>query len=152
MDAKGVQESLEEHFSSLKGTVMVRRESRVEMDLAPQSAKDVMSFLKNDLGFTALSAITGSEESDCFSVIYHMSMEGKVILSIKVRLPKQDPSVQTVTGVFPCADAYERELIDLLGIRVEGIAPGNRYPLPDSWPQDDHPLRKDWKPREVPRA
>jgi hypothetical protein len=28
---------------------------------------------------------------------------------------------------------------------VEGLVPGVRYPLPEDWPQGDHPLLKDWK-------
>ena len=42
---------------------------------------------------------------------------------------------------------YERELVDLLGARVEGLVPGVRYPLPEGWPEGDHPLLKDWKPK-----
>jgi Ni,Fe-hydrogenase III component G len=50
-----------------------------------------------------------------------------------------------VTDRFPSAHIYERELIDLLGAKVEGLPPGNRYPLTDDWPKDQYPLRKDWK-------
>jgi membrane-bound hydrogenase subunit beta len=50
-----------------------------------------------------------------------------------------------VTGMFPAADCYERELVDLLGFEVQGLPPGNRYPLPDGWPDGQHPLLKDWK-------
>ena len=46
---------------------------------------------------------------------------------------------------FPAAHIYERELVDLLGAKVEGLPPGNRYPLPDDWPEVQYPLRKDWK-------
>ena len=46
---------------------------------------------------------------------------------------------------FPGAELYERELVDMFGISVEGLPAGNRYPLPDDWPQGQHPLRKDWK-------
>jgi Ni,Fe-hydrogenase III component G len=36
--------------------------------------------------------------------------------------------------------------MDLLGIKVEGLPEGRRYPLPDNWPQGQYPLRKDWDP------
>ena len=32
----------------------------------------------------------------------------------------------------------------MLGIKVEGLVPGRRYPLPDDWPKGQYPLRKDW--------
>jgi len=31
-----------------------------------------------------------------------------------------------------------------LGVRIQGVADGNRYPLPDGWPEGQYPLRKDW--------
>jgi membrane-bound hydrogenase subunit beta len=152
MDVQNIQASLEEHFGFLKGQVTVKRQGRISMELARESCKDVFAFVITTLGFTALSAITGSEETDCFSVIYHLNKDGRVVLNIKIRLPKDSPVVQTISGLFPCADAYERELIDLLGISVEGLPAGNRYPLPDTWPADEHPLRKGWKSKEVPHA
>ena len=50
---------------------------------------------------------------------------------------------------FPSAHIYERELEDLFGIEVDGLPPGNRYPLPDGWPEGQYPLRKDWKAPEA---
>ena len=49
-------------------------------------------------------------------------------------------------AAYAGAQVYERELVDLFGAQVEGLPPGNRYPLTDDWPTDEHPLRKDWKP------
>jgi Ni,Fe-hydrogenase III component G len=41
-------------------------------------------------------------------------------------------------------------MMDLFGMQVEGLPPGNRYPLPDDWPPNQYPLRKDWKLPEEP--
>ena len=32
----------------------------------------------------------------------------------------------------------------MFGIKVEGLPEGERYPLPDGWPEGQYPLRKDW--------
>jgi Ni,Fe-hydrogenase III component G len=32
----------------------------------------------------------------------------------------------------------------MLGVNVEGLPEGKRYPLPDDWPDGQYPLRKDW--------
>ncbi len=61
-------------------------------------------------------------------------------------LPRYLSGARTITDIFPSAVMYEREIADLFGIKVEGIPPGNRYPLPDNWPDGNYPLRKDWKP------
>ena len=51
--------------------------------------------------------------------------------------------------MFPGAEPYERELADMFGIKIDGLKPGRRYPLPDDFPADQHPLRKDWKVGDV---
>ena len=71
------------------------------------------------------------------------------MIDLKTSVPKTNPIIKTVFDRFPAADIYERELIDLLGTQVEGLNPGRRYPLPDTWPIDEHPLRKDWKEKEA---
>jgi Ni,Fe-hydrogenase III component G len=152
MDAQRVCDALIEHFSLLRDRVIVKSASRLTVDCPQESFKEVFPFITDELKFNALSAITGSDEAEHFSVIYHLNTNGRIILNLKLKLSRQSPSLQTVTARFPCADAFERELVDLLGIPVEGLAPGNRYPLPDTWPADDHPLRKDWKPKEAPHA
>jgi Ni,Fe-hydrogenase III component G len=35
--------------------------------------------------------------------------------------------------------------MDLLGVRIEGLPAGKRYPLTDDWPANEFPLRKNWK-------
>ena len=71
-----------------------------------------------------------------------------MILNLRVHISRKEPIVKTITGYFPCGDIYERELEDLLGVKVVGLAAGNRYPLADDWPTDEFPLRKDWKPKK----
>ncbi|MCX5656681.1 MAG: NADH-quinone oxidoreductase subunit C [Candidatus Omnitrophica bacterium] len=107
---------------------------------------EVFDYVVKEMHFSELSTITGMDKGDDFAAIYHLNREGKIILSLKVSLNKENPAVKTVTSYFPGADIYEREIMDLLGIEVKGLAPGNRYPLPDNWPKSEHPLRKDWKP------
>jgi Ni,Fe-hydrogenase III component G len=71
-----------------------------------------------------------------------------IMLNIKIKAPKTNPVIPTITDMFPSAEIPEREVEDLLGAKVDGLAAGRRYPLPDDWPQNDHPLLKDWKPQE----
>jgi Ni,Fe-hydrogenase III component G len=66
-------------------------------------------------------------------------------MNVEINAPRSNPVIQSVTKIFPSADLYERELVDLLGLKIEGLAEGFRYPLTDDWPKDQYPLRKDWK-------
>ena len=69
-------------------------------------------------------------------------------LIASTRVPYDDPSVPTLTGVFAGANFYEREAYDLLGIDFPGHPDLTRILLPDDW--DGHPLRKDYAVGAVP--
>ncbi|MCX5686424.1 MAG: NADH-quinone oxidoreductase subunit C, partial [Candidatus Omnitrophica bacterium] len=140
-----VQKELIEKFGFLQDRVRITRPRRILADVEAQNFRPVFDYAIDKLGFSILCAITGLDETEMFGLIYHIAKVDGTILSLKTCAPKTDPAIKTVTDRFPAADIYEREIMDLLGIKVEGLAAGNRYPLADDWPKDEFPLRKDWK-------
>lgn len=136
---------IKDKFPYLSGKMVQKRIRRIDALVPLENFAEVFSYLHDNLSFNELSAITGLDEANNFAVIYHLVKGGSIVLSLKVQLPKENPEIKTVTKCFPAADAYERELVDLLGINVVGLPQGHRYPLPDNWPASSYPLRKDWK-------
>jgi NADH/F420H2 dehydrogenase subunit C len=63
-------------------------------------------------------------------------------------VPAADPTVPSLTPVYPGADFAERETYDLFGIVFDGHPELTRILMPDDW--DGHPLRKDFPPARVP--
>lgn len=63
-------------------------------------------------------------------------------LVVKVQLDRDQPVVPSITGLFRCANWYERECYDMMGIRFEGHPHHARILLPPDW--IGHPLRKDY--------
>ena len=153
-----IQQDLIAKFADIKDTQIIKRDRRMFLDVPQEKFSEIFRYLVKDMQFSFLSAITGMDEGNSIAVIYHLTREGRIILSLRIRTSRDNPVIETVTDYFPSADAYERELMDLLGVQVEGLADGHRYPLPDVWPRRDYPLRKDWKPpvykpkEEVPNA
>ena len=133
-------------FSFLEGKCNIARVRRIFVDVKAEDILDVLSFSEKSLQFTMLPAITGLDIGDEYQVIYHLANEKGMMLNLKTNIPKSNPVIKTVTGIFQGATLYERELKDMFGIIVEGLGEGRRYPLPDGWPEDQHPLRKDWNP------
>ena len=78
-----------------------------------------------------------------FEVNYHIvSLDRRERLRLKVKLNGSDPTVHSVTGVWPTANWHERENYDLFGIRFEGHPDLRRILMPDDW--EGYPLRKDY--------
>ena len=105
-------------------------------------------FLVNDraLQFTFLSDITAVDKFPLeprFELNYHLlSLEYRKRIRLKVRIPGDDPQVQSVTSIWPAANWHEREAFDLMGIRFEGHPDLTRILMPDDW--EGYPLRKDY--------
>ena len=53
-----------------------------------------------------------------------------------------DPSLESVTSVWPSANFFEREIYDLFGVRFAGHPNLRRIMMPEDW--EGHPLRKDY--------
>jgi NADH-quinone oxidoreductase subunit C len=98
------------------------------------------------LRFSFLSDITTVDRFPLeprFEVNYHLlSLDRNERLRLKVRLGGSDPSVHSVTEIWPTANWHERENYDLMGIRFEGHPELARILMPDDW--EGYPQRKDY--------
>jgi len=96
---------------------------------------------------THISAITGVDVGENIEVIYHFDCR-PAVLNLKILIPTSDPRVRTVTEIFPGAVFYERDLMEMLGVKVEGHPNPKRLFLPDDWPEGVYPLRKGWREKK----
>jgi len=139
-----VKEQLESRFAELKGTVKVQRSRRIWVEVKPENFTAVFEYAIKDLDFPILCTITGMDEGANFALIYHLAQKTGAVLNLKIKFDKAR-AIKTISNYFPAAEIYEREVVDLFGIKIDGLKPGLRYPLPDNWPEGQYPLRKDWK-------
>jgi NADH-quinone oxidoreductase subunit C len=119
-------------------TALVKRERIVE----------IMTFLRDDpaLKFDFAMDLTGVDylgETPRFEVVYHLySLGKKARVRIKARIPEEDPSIDSVVGVWTGMNWYEREAFDMYGITFNGHPDLKRILLYEEF--QGHPLRKDY--------
>ncbi|MDW8414066.1 MAG: NADH-quinone oxidoreductase subunit C [Thermaurantiacus sp.] len=112
-----------------------------------EAVADALRTLRDapDLEFEQLMDMSGvdyPERAERFEVNYHLlSLRHNWRLRVKVSTDEETP-VPTVTGVFPVAGWYEREVFDLYGVLFAGH-PDLRRILTD-YGFEGHPLRKDF--------
>ncbi len=129
--ASEVQSSLQ---SAFPGAVL---ESRVESDrrlwATIDSAKllDVCKHLRDKLNFDHYSGAGGLDwiARKEMEVVEIMASHGshQVVAMLKVKTPRDNPSVPSLTGLFWNANWYEREAWEMFGINFEGHP--ELYPL-----------------------
>jgi Ni,Fe-hydrogenase III component G len=145
-----LQQQLLMKFPVLEGKIRIQRERRLWVEVPFQNFMEIFDYAVKQLQLVVFCTMTGLDEGENLSFIYHLAQENGIMLNIKTSVPKTTPLIKTITAYFPAATLAEREVEDLLGAKVEGLPAGRRYPLPDDWPLNDHPLRKDWKPAAAP--
>jgi NADH-quinone oxidoreductase subunit C len=98
------------------------------------------------LAFGFLAELTAADfwpREPRFELIYILvSIQHRLRLRVKVRLPGDAAHVETVSGVWPAANWLEREVWDLFGIAFDGHPDLRRLLMPEDW--EGFPLRKDY--------
>ncbi len=93
--------------------------------------------------FEDMTAVDWFPSSPRFQLSYHiLSHTYKEHIRLRVLVEDGNPSVDSITPVWPSANYYEREVFDLFGVRFEGHPNLRRIMMPDDWV--GHPLRKDY--------
>jgi NADH-quinone oxidoreductase subunit C len=105
------------------------------------------------LYFDMLSSVTGIDngpESGTMEIAYNLySIPFDVHLMIKIALPRDNPQIDSVSGIWKTANWHEREIFDLYGIHFVNHPDLRRILLPADW--EGHPLRKDYSHQEYYR-
>ena len=102
-----------------------------------------MKFLKDELSYDMLielSAIDYIASKNGYEVFYEMlSISKHKRLRVKCFVLKNE-SIESVTSIFKSANWSEREMYDMLGVKITNHPNLKRIIMPDDW--YDHPLKK----------
>jgi NADH:ubiquinone oxidoreductase subunit C len=77
-------------------------------------------------------------------VLYHFC-RGACILTLRVSMPYSSPVLSSICDLVPTATLFERELMEMFGIKLLGTPNTDKLLLPDDWPDGVFPLRKSFQ-------
>lgn len=125
------------------GKVYKKTENVYWIEVGKDNFKKTLNRLKQS--GSRISSISGYDSGEAFEIIYHFDLDGK-LLNVKLKLDRNNPKIETITRTFPGAELFERELMEMLGIEVEGHPdPKNMFldkKLSPTAPLRKTPLRK----------
>jgi len=142
MDIGEIEERLQHFLKEKVIELKVPRERRIFVRIKKESFRETVEYLVNHLGFRHLSTITGVDLGKEIELLYHLAHNG-IELSLGLSLPKHNPCISTITDLIPGAVLYEREVHDLFGVKFEGHPDLSPLLLPEEWPKEVYPLRKE---------
>jgi len=100
------------------------------------------------LQFPHLAVASGNDLDKTIELIYHFTLNydqrlDEIVLNISVELPKSDPTIDTISDIIPGALITEREKMEMLGVKIDGIPDDRRVFVPEDIPVGVYPWRKD---------
>jgi len=128
----------------------------ITFTIAASNLRDIAMYCRDELSSDYLLDITSIDnfgEEPRFEIGYHLySMANGAHLRLKLRVPEEANTVDTVSDIWPTANWHEREAYDMMGIRFDGHPDLQRILMWEGYPY--FPLRKDFPleglPSEMP--
>ncbi|MCX8053146.1 MAG: NADH-quinone oxidoreductase subunit C [Armatimonadetes bacterium] len=148
---QGFLSDLWEQFPEILENIQEHVPGQFVAKLPREELPVVTKFAVKQLGarFVITVATDQRDKSGDYGISYILAFdEEKKFLVLHSDVPADDPRIGSVTPDVPAANWAEREAFDLMGIVPEGHPDPRRLILPDDFPKDIHPLRREYQYNE----
>ncbi len=121
--------------------------SLIWLEIALKDFKEAVKLLCT-IQFPHFAIISGSETGEEIKLTYHFSIyygdrAKEISFNLTAALPKNNLKIPTITDLVTGAQTSEREIKEMLGVTVEGLPDLENIFLPNDFPKEVFPLRKD---------
>jgi membrane-bound hydrogenase subunit beta len=118
------------------------------IEVKENAFRDAVQHVCNLQEYPHLAIISSSDLGDKVELIYHFTIYygyhlEELSLGLKVKLPKSDLRIATITDLIPGAIFTERETQEMMGVEIVGIPDGRRLFIAEDVPEGVYPWRKD---------
>jgi NADH-quinone oxidoreductase subunit C len=142
-DATGLELLRKELGDSVLDTVFFRE--RATLLIEPAAVRSVLRALR-EKGYSFMASLHGVDhypEEPRLGVIYELLDMARVDrIAVKLRVPADAASVESVTPEWPTADHQEREVYDMFGVVFSGHPDLRRILMPEDY--EGYPQRRDF--------
>jgi len=142
-DATGLEMLAAELGDAALETVYFRERATLVVD--PPRIRSVLRTLREQ-GYAFLASVHGVDyypEEPRLGVHYELLDMSRVDrITVKLRVPLEEPRVESVAEDWPTADHQEREVYDMFGVLFEGHPDLRRILMPEDY--EGHPQRRDF--------
>jgi Ni,Fe-hydrogenase III component G len=136
---------LRERFDGSIVELFDKSAKRVYVEIKPEALVPVATHIFKERG-ARFHIASGVDTRRHIEVLYHFSIEDlNLLITVRVKLDKEDPRVDSLTSVFKGSAWIEREIHELLGVDFEGHPDLRRLLLAPEWPEGVYPLRRDYQ-------
>jgi NADH-quinone oxidoreductase subunit C len=143
---RALKRRLEARFGGRLTAPVHQRHDETEIRVSPADLTEVLRTLHDEpeFDFLFLADLAGVDTGTTMQAVYHLwsRTSDDWLRVVAEGMPRDDPRVPSVTGLWPGAEWMEREAYDMFGIVFEGNRDLRRIYMPPDY--TSFPLRKDF--------
>ncbi len=148
---EAVVSQLKARFPQVIKESKIDRARRITINSEKDHILDIAKFMRDELGFDHLKGVAGIDypthkklEVLYFTASYSKPEIQDLIVILKTELPRDNPTIASVTSVWPSAHFHERETFEMFGVKFEGHPDLRKLLTLDNW-EGPPPMLKDVK-------
>jgi len=146
-------DQLKSRFPEAIKEAKVDRAFRVTISFERDHLLEVAKFMRDELGFDHVKGVAGVDfpTQKKIEVLYFAgsySRSEQPIVTLKTELPRDNPTISSITSVWESAHFHERETFEMFGVRFQGHPDLRKLLTLDNW-EGPPPMLKDIKFPEI---
>ncbi len=129
------------------GAKKIKR-THIFVEIKREDFRKFMELLFEIQDYPHFAVISATDLGEQMELLYHFTIDyGKQndekTISLRIKLPKNDLRIETITDLIPGAMISEREIHEMVGVEFIGLKDTRHFFLPDNWPEGKYPWRRD---------